>query len=314
MFRTALFLAVLFSHSFAVAQTDDRFPLFTRLTSNAPPRIIAYTPSQLDPRQEANQRGLATTSIRKDLEALRPAFEGLVLYGYHEACTPRIVEVAKGLKYDTLFIAVWDVRSSKELEGAAKLAAEYEMDFAIGVLVGNEGITFNRYEPEDLKIAGERIRRMLPKTIPIGTSEPLVGYEKDFVRDFGDFLAPNIHPFFDRPLLAPPEAAAWAREEAGKLADKTKKPVILKETGLPHAGKTHSEATQKEFWSAYTKPGLLARSTASKSGWSYHGVGFEAFDLPWKSEESKLEVEKSWGLMSPSRKPYAAFEVWKNGK
>ena len=37
---------------------------------------------------------------------------------------------------------------------------------------------------------------------------------------------------------------------------------------------------------------------------------FEAFDLPWKSEESKLGIEKYWGLLSPKREPYPVLELW----
>ena len=43
---------------------DDRFPLFAYLTSQPSPTLMLYTPSQLDPRQEVNQRKLATSSIR----------------------------------------------------------------------------------------------------------------------------------------------------------------------------------------------------------------------------------------------------------
>ena len=38
---------------------------------------------------------------------------------------------------------------------------------------------------------------------------------------------------------------------------------------------------------------------------------FEAFDLPWKAVESKLVIEKSWGLLSEKREPYPAFAVWR---
>ena len=73
----------------AAPEPDQRFPLFAYLTGQPAPALVTYAPSQLDPRQEANQRRLPTSSIRADLEALRPAFDGLILYGYHEACTPR---------------------------------------------------------------------------------------------------------------------------------------------------------------------------------------------------------------------------------
>lgn len=296
----------------AEGEMDRRFPLFASLTSPPTPRLVAYTPSQLDPRNEANQRRLLTSSIRADLKALRPAFDGLVLYGYHEACTPRILAVAKDLDYRVVLLAIWDVKSAREIDGVAALCKDHEGDFKLGVLVGNEGITFKRYEADDLKFAAARLRRRLPKTVPIGTSEPLVGYKHDFIREFGDFLAPNIHPFFDRPKMSAAEGAGWAREEAAALAKKTGKPVILKETGLPHAGRADcTPAAQKAFWEAYTKPGLLARPKDAKGAWVYYGVGFEAFDLPWKAEESKLAVEKSWGLLSPKREAYPALAVWK---
>ena len=89
--------------------------------------------------------------------------------------------------------------------------------------------------------------------------------------------------------------------------------VILKETGFPHAGKpAYTLQTQAAFWTAYLKPGRLAPATSGGDNWVFYGVGFEAFDLPWKSEESKLEIEKSWGLLSPSREAYPAFDVWRN--
>lgn len=68
-------------------EPDRRFPLFQYLTGSPAATMVTYTPSQLNPRQEVNQQRLATTSLRADLEALRPAFDGLVLYGYHEAGT-----------------------------------------------------------------------------------------------------------------------------------------------------------------------------------------------------------------------------------
>jgi exo-beta-1,3-glucanase (GH17 family) len=291
---------------------DDRFPLFTYLTAQPSPTLMLYTPSQLDPRQEINQRKLATSSIRADLEALRPAFDGLILYGYNEACTPRILAVAKELKFHAIILAVYDPKSAAEVDGVAELTRLFKDDFIFGVLIGNEGLTFKRYEIDDLKIAADRMEAKIVDTIPIGTSEPLVAYGKPFPREFGQFLAPNIHPVFDRPQLGPAEAAAWAREQAAVLAKQTKKPVLLKETGFPHDGKPgFTPAAQKEFWTAYTKPDLLVRRADAPNAWVFYGTAFEAFDLPWKAEESKIPFEKSWGLFSPDRKAFPALEVWR---
>lgn len=140
----------------------------------------------------------------------------------------------------------------------------------------------------------------------------MAGYEFAFVREFGDFLAPNIHPVFDRPQLSPEQAAAWARDQAERLARRTKKPVLLKETGFPHDGKSlYTPATQKAFWAAHLKSGVVAASEDTPGAWVFLGAGFEAFDLPWKSEESKLAIEKSWGLLSAKREPYPAFASWR---
>src|SRR5262249_40537442 len=60
---------------------------------------------------------------------------------------------------------------------------------------------------------------------------------------------------------------------------------------------------------AYVKAGPLAGGDGQP--WVSFAVAFEAYDLPWKAEESKLPVEKSGGLLSAKRQPYPAFEVWR---
>jgi exo-beta-1,3-glucanase (GH17 family) len=311
LWAVALGLALVPWAAVADMGPQRRFALFDYLNGSPTPTLVTYAPSQLDPRQEANQRRLATSSIRADLETLRPAFDGLVLYGYHEACTPRILAVAKDLKFRAVVLAVWDPKSAAEVDGVAALARQYEKDLALGVLIGNEGLTFKRYEAEDLRIAAARLRGKIPRGVPISTSEPLFGYKLPFVRGFGDFLAPNIHPVFDRPQLGPAEAAAWVREEAGGLARQTGRPVLVKETGFPHGGKpAYTPASQKAFWEAYVKPGLLTRTGKKPAAWVYCGVAFDAFDLAWKSQETGLPVEQHWGLLSAKRVAYPALGAW----
>lgn len=272
--------------------------------------MIGYTPSQLDPRNPDNQVKLPTSSIKADLAALRPAFDGLVTYGYHEACTPRILAIAKELNYRAVMIGIWQPKSADEVDGVARLVEQYHDDMAVTVIIGNEGLIFNRYEEDDLRIAHARLRKRLPADVPLTTTEPLTTYDRQFVRDFGDFLAPNIHPVFDAPDLEAAKAVAWTNEHALKLAKQSGKSVLVKETGFPHAGKQrYTLDTQRAFWSEYVSQPLLAK-VEGKADWIFRGVAFEAFDLHWKSEASGLAIERSWGLMSAERKPHPAFEVW----
>ena len=46
----------------------------------------------------------------------------------------------------------------------------------------------------------------------------------------------------------------------------------------------------------------------------FQGVAFEAFDLPWKSEESNLGIERYWGLFSAQRAAYPALAAWKTAR
>ncbi len=311
MSRLALPLLVLLAvrTAFAAGPVDDRNPLFRYLTAGGA-TLVAYTPSALDPRNPDNQAALKTSSIRADLEALRPAFDGLVLYGYHEATTPRIMATAKRLGFKAVILGVWQPKSAAELDGVADLANRHHADVAVGVIVGNEGLTFGRYEPEDLTIAAERLRAALPQDVPITTTEPLHKSRSPEVLAFGDFMLPNIHPVFDASDLSAEKAAAWTRRQAADLARRSGKPVVVKETGFPHAGKpAYTPASQRAFWETYVAPGLV--EAAGPRWWMSYAVAFEAFDLPWKSEASGLPIEKSWGLLSTDRTPYPAFGVWR---
>ena len=46
------------------AEPDKRFPLFAYLTGEKGAAVVAYVPSELDPRADVNNRRLATSSIR----------------------------------------------------------------------------------------------------------------------------------------------------------------------------------------------------------------------------------------------------------
>jgi hypothetical protein len=184
----------------------------------------------------------------------------------------------------------------------------------LAVCLGNEGIAFNRYTLDELKSAAEKLRNILGRDppVPFCTSEPVSQYGQARLREFGDFLAPNIHPVFDKPELSPSAAVAWVRERATALAELSHRPVLVKETGLPHGGETHyTPETQKAFWQHYRSWPRLTRASKVGDDWVSFGAAFEAFNIPWKAGPSNdLKIERFWGLLTAVRKPLPAFEVW----
>ncbi len=280
------------------------------------PRLVGFSPTNHDPRG-GRRKVPSAESLKLDLEALRPAFNGLILYGYDKDITPTILNEAKRQGYRAVLLGIWDPKSEVELEGVVALAKNYHKDLALAICVGNEGITFNRYQVADLAAAADKINMMLGPDLKLAlcTSEPYGEYSQRALQQFGHILTPNIHSVYDQPnVVNPTEAAAWVRERAMTLAEAAQKPVLVKETGVPNGDggdMRFTPETQEAFWKAYLKDALLVKSEKHPKVWVSHAAAFEAFCLSWKADESKRPVEGAWGLMSAERKPFAAFSTWK---
>lgn len=288
------------------------FSFFSYLTQkDQRPAMICFSPAHHDPRPPPFHKIPPKKSLRADLEALRPAFDGLILYGCDPGITPVVLDEAKRLGYRAVLLGIWDINSETELKNTVDLIHKHYNDLALAVCMGNEGITFNRYTLQELFGAKKRLIELLGDKyrVPITTSEPLGEWGQKGLREFGDFLAPNIHPVFDQPELSPHQAAHWVRERARALALVANRPVLVKETGFPHGGDARfTPETQRAFWSSYlSKPAL---SQPAEGVWVSYAPAFEAADLFWKGQESGMPIEEAWGLMSKDRCPYPAFFLW----
>lgn len=285
------------------------FPSFLQAPGAA---MIAYVPTGFDPRQPPSGVWPAER-IRADLAALRPAFDGLVLYDFRPDLTPAILEQAAALGYRAVLLGIWDPRSQAEIAGVATLVARWREQLALAVVIGNEGINDNRYDIADLTRARDRLQALTGvdgTALPVSTSEPSGDYGWPPLLAFGDFLAPNIHPAIDQANLAPQEAVAWVHRRAEAIARAAGRPVLVKETGLPNGGADgFSPARQAAFWTAWLAAGRLLPVDPPRVFVSF-AAAFEAFDAPWKAEELRDPMEGRWGLMSVERRPYPAFDAW----
>jgi exo-beta-1,3-glucanase (GH17 family) len=281
--------------------------------SDQQPALVAFNPSVFDPRLPEGGAAYPAAAVRADLASLRPAFDGLVLYSYREDVTPQILQAASELGYRAVLLGIWDPTSVAETEGVARLTERYYGTLALAVVIGNEGIIDHRYGYDDLDAAAERLRALLPAgvQVPLSTSEPIGDYGFSRLRQFGSFLAPNIHPAIDRTTLDPAGAAAWVRDRAATLARVAGKPVLVKETGIPNGGGIgFTPARQRDFWQAYLDGGRLVPVPAASEAWVSFAAAFEAFDAPWKAEKTETPFEGRWGLLTQDRRPYPAYDVW----
>ena len=278
-----------------------------------PPALIDYSPSDFDPRRGKNFHLPSALSIEKDLRKLRQVFDGLIVYSYHPEVTPIVLKKAKELDYQAVVLGIWNAQSKHEMHGVIKLIHQYGHDMALALCLGNEGLYWNRYTTKDLEEAQASIRAALHQgfQIPITTSEPASSYRNSLLYSFGDFLAPNIHPVWEKPALPAKDAVFWTRNQAISLMEKSQRPVLVKETGFPHSGERHfTPQGQKKFWDMYVTEERLVYSQNSPQLWVSFASSFEAFSLPWKAEQSGEPIEAAWGLMSKDRVPYPAFYTW----
>ncbi len=253
-------------------------------------RYVAYSPTGWNPE---NPKSVFPTdeSLRKDLKVLREAgFDGLVTYGGRvSTATPRIAEE---LGFRGILLGVWNPNDVVEME-EIKLSAR--SNIVVGIIVGNEGLMFKRYDLQSLQNAMDTMKRATGK--PVSTTEIIESYlTSGELIEWSDFLAPNAHPFFHgNEMKQPRRAVEWTYAAYQELSKRARsKPLLFKEVGLPSDGDVGlSEEYQAEYYA-------LLQETDTKF------VFFESFDCPWKNSGT---VEPHWGLFRADRSPKPVVKV-----
>jgi exo-beta-1,3-glucanase (GH17 family) len=247
---------------------------------------VAYAPTNYDP--TAHPPVLPSeASIHSDLALLRSSgFDGLVTYG---ADQPMVVKIAQRVGFREILLGVWNPEDSHEMSLARESARSARV---LGIIVGNEGLMFHRYDWPTLRAAMMEIRRLTGK--PVSSTEVIESFfTKPELVDACDFLAVNAHPFFHGQWEADGAAEWTVKSYENLIARVPDKPVLFKEVGFPTAG--DAGLSEKLQYLYYQK----LCSTKVKF------VFFEAFDALFKSGT----IEQSWGIFRADRSPKAAASV-----
>jgi exo-beta-1,3-glucanase (GH17 family) len=245
----------------------------------------AYAPTLFNPN---NGTFPSDESMREDLKSLyAEGFRGIVTYA-SDGTLNHIPRLARDLGFKLVYMGIYCPLSPSEV--AAALA---ESTYVDGYVVGNEGLGDNRvycaYDTTQLQATMEWLRQSSGK--PVSTSEQVDDYLQGpwsvWLLDRSDWVFPNVHPYWAG-LTNPDSAVAWTIDKYEAVQQRTAKPVTIKETGLPSAGRAScSEQRQSEFYERLSSTSIPF----------FH---FEAFDQPWKVEQP---VEAHWGVNDSNRSP-----------
>ena len=256
-------------------------------------RWVAYSPTgdsadlgPVNAKDADKKRG----EITKDLTVLQKAgFGGIVTYGC-DGLKAEIPKLARDAGIKHIIMGIFDPRKVEEIANA-KAAT----DLVDGYCVGNEGIGPS-YTLDVLLPVMQELRSWTGK--PVTTSEQIEKYLGDKVPgliEAGDWLFPNVHPYFHR-QFEEPAASQWTKEQVEKLQAKAaeklgkEKIVICKEVGFPTTGDNQNHVSEELQASYYSDLRAL----------NVPFVYFEAFDQVWKKH---LPVEPYWGLFTKDRTP-----------
>ena len=214
-------------------------------------RFVAYTPTDFAV-VDGRPKSASVARIGQDLARLRPDFQGLITY----SCANGVEQapaVAARLGYRALILGVWDPTSKTEVDAAVALARRYP-SLVVGISLGNETLLAKRLSWPILRRALEQLRVALPE-VAVTTSEPFYYYLLDDTPGFldaQDFLLPSIHPLYQPWFQASTVATDvdFVVEVLGKLAARTDKPILVKETGLPSGPRDlgFTPDYQARFW------------------------------------------------------------------
>ena len=271
---------------------------------------MAYTPSGF---RVLHGKPIPATSvsIEEDLRVLRPYVDGLITYSVANGLA-EVVGLAEKAGFRAIILGVWSPADKQEVATAVSVARQYPR-LVRAIVVGNEGLFWERYRWQDVQKAMQQIRRELPG-LAVTTSEPMVSYLGTPARlgcEDQDFLLPNIHPIFES-WFGPAsfaQATAFVLDIGRRLYTRCKKFVLIKESGVPSgpAAEGFTQAGQRAFW----------RDLLDKMRSEPHAALalFEAFDAPWKIDEiardsgHRDEREAAWGWFTERRQPKAVVEL-----
>lgn len=253
-------------------------------------RWVAYSPTGGSPdlgSADSKDADKKRDEIKKDLAVLQKAgFGGIVTYGC-DGLKGEIPRLAHTMGIEHVILGVYNPRNEEEIKNAKAVAHLVD-----GYCIGNEGLGGeNRYSFEELKARMNELRKWSGK--PVTTSEQIEKYLDGNVPglvEAGDWLFPNVHPWFHRQFKEP-EASRWTKGQVEKLRVKAGgKTVLCKEVGFPTDGDDQGRANEDVQGKYYVALRVL----------EVPFVYFEAFDQVWKRH---LPIEPHWGLFTKDRTP-----------
>lgn len=311
-FLAAIFFAAPALAAPVCAERKSAAPALNRLQdAMAEGRFVAYQPTELRIWDGVPTRA-SEASIRDDLKALRPWFDGLVTYGAHSG-GELIPAIAEELGYRAVIIGIWNPADEKEV--AASLAAwKARPEIVAGVSIGNEMVFGRRGTWDDYVKAIAALQARAPG-LPLTVTEPFAVFLDDPaaapVLSRLDFLAANIHPVFE-PWFADAPPFNWAdfvvKAGARLGAEAFCGPVLVKETGVPTA--PEAEGFSKEYQAAFYRELMVQFPPSRTLAFAW----FSAFDAPWRAyDETPVPgthpEEAHWGLFKENRKPKPVMDV-----
>jgi exo-beta-1,3-glucanase (GH17 family) len=246
---------------------------------------IAYSPTHYDPESGENAD---IKSIMEDLNLLMLAgVNGIITYSADNRAGLSTMDIAYD-RMDKIIVGVWDPTSEEEMQNAIAVGGK---DKVVGFVVGNEGLN-NRYTLTVLQRAMDRLRQETGK--PVTTTEELGDYNDPTLMALGDWVFPNVHPYFAE-KTDPAEAAQWTEAVYDDFVHRAgDKPVLFKEVGLPSAGdESSSPEKQRDYYKLLNE---------SRVQFAY----FEAFDQTWKTDPP---VEPHWGMFDAERRIKPVVDV-----
>lgn len=208
-------------------------------------------------------------------------WRGLVTYGM-DGTLREVPRIAREVGFSKVIAGIYPVAGPAF--AADRAATLEEVAFIDAIVVGNEGIDQGRYTIADLEREIPSLRSASGR--PVTTSEPDGRYGDARLRAVGDWMFPNLHPWFAN-RRTPPSAAAYAEDRFKALEQLAPgQAVVIKESWWPTAGDdpAGNEANQADYF------GRLAR-TPVRFVWG------EAYDQYWKTGEPG-GVGPHWGLHS----------------